>query len=76
MISVLLILLAVSPDCHARLHRSLEATLGHVDVPNGIHSFLPIYKPLEVRLREEADRIERLRRDITEARKALKECAP
>jgi len=72
-----LVLMAVSPaDCQVRLHRALETTLGHVEVPNGVHSILPIYRPPEVRLREEADRIERLRREVEEARKALKECAP
>lgn len=68
------LLLTGDADCAARLEKALQAVLNQIEDPNGVGSRLPIYQPPEVRLRQEADRIERERRERAEARRALKEC--
>lgn len=61
--------------CSERLRLALQNVLQYIDEPNGLSFITPIYEPPEVRLRKQADQIEQKRRDLTEARKMLKECS-
>ena len=73
-ILLIALLLAGDADCPARLEKALRAVLNQIEEPNGVVFRYPIYQPPEARLRQEADRIERERREREEARKVLKEC--